>query len=332
MIAMWDGTGLKYMLSDHLGSMVAITDDSGTLKSQQRYLPFGAERTEVGAIGQTDYGFTGQRDNTYIKLYDYRFRWYDPQLTRFISPDSIVPNLYNPQALNRYAYVLNNPVRYNDPSGHKVCEDVDANGKCTGDKIARLLDYVHKNILNDKGEIKKKHKSLDAMEMVVKKAASIYGRDWNGFLDATTFVFTGYYGHGSGAMLGAHLSDFDGYFDGDSGFHGDFRDQSNQVRHFWAAFATAANPYGNNPFGEASAHIGNVEHDILEDWVWNSGGTKMDYELSLTGIDIASQVGKEKEITTPAELAAVLVYRLGENGPGYLGDPVSPKWWRSPYE
>jgi hypothetical protein len=41
---------------------------------------------------------------------------------RFTQPDSIIPNLYTPQSLNRYAYVLNNPVRYNDPTGHEsVC-------------------------------------------------------------------------------------------------------------------------------------------------------------------------------------------------------------------
>ena len=45
-------------------------------------------------------------------------RWYDPALGRFISPDPIVPQLGNPQTLNRYAYALNNPVKYNDPTGH----------------------------------------------------------------------------------------------------------------------------------------------------------------------------------------------------------------------
>ena len=47
---------------------------------------------------------------------------YDPTLSRFIQPDTIVPEPGNPQALNRYSYVLNNPLRYNDPSGHRLSE------------------------------------------------------------------------------------------------------------------------------------------------------------------------------------------------------------------
>jgi hypothetical protein len=45
-------------------------------------------------------------------------RFYLPKLGRFASADTIVPNFANPQALNRYAFVLNNPLRYTDPTGH----------------------------------------------------------------------------------------------------------------------------------------------------------------------------------------------------------------------
>ena len=54
-MAMDDGDGLKYLLTDHLGSMVAITDAQGSLIAQQRYLPFGQVRDDVGAITQTDF-------------------------------------------------------------------------------------------------------------------------------------------------------------------------------------------------------------------------------------------------------------------------------------
>jgi hypothetical protein len=58
---------------------------------------------------------------------DYRARFYDPYITHLTQPDTIIPDTKNPQAWNRYAYVLNNPIRYNDPSGH-LCQDVDMSG------------------------------------------------------------------------------------------------------------------------------------------------------------------------------------------------------------
>ncbi len=48
----------------------------------------------------------------------YNARYYDTTLGRFISADTMVPSAGDPQSLNRYSYVLNNPVRYTDPSGH----------------------------------------------------------------------------------------------------------------------------------------------------------------------------------------------------------------------
>jgi hypothetical protein len=51
-------------------------------------------------------------------LYWYNSRWYDDQLGRWIQPDSIIPSLSEPQSWDRYSYVFNNPVRYNDPDGH----------------------------------------------------------------------------------------------------------------------------------------------------------------------------------------------------------------------
>ncbi|MBC7251432.1 MAG: RHS repeat-associated core domain-containing protein [Anaerolineae bacterium] len=68
----------------------------------------------------TDFGFTGQRNEGTIGLYDYRARYYDPALGRFVSADTVVPNPGDPQDLNRYAYVRNNPLRYTDPSGYCI--------------------------------------------------------------------------------------------------------------------------------------------------------------------------------------------------------------------
>jgi hypothetical protein len=45
-------------------------------------------------------------------------RWYDPEIGRWISPDTIVPDPSSPQQFNRFGYVSNNPVKYTDPTGH----------------------------------------------------------------------------------------------------------------------------------------------------------------------------------------------------------------------
>jgi RHS repeat-associated protein len=76
-------------------------------------LPYNSPKRNL----DTDKKFTGQRlDQT--GLYFYNARYYDATIGRFISPDTMIPNPANPQSLNRYSYCLNNPLRYNDPSGH----------------------------------------------------------------------------------------------------------------------------------------------------------------------------------------------------------------------
>jgi hypothetical protein len=55
---------------------------------------------------------------------------YSPYINHFIQPDTIIPNPADPQSLNRFSYVQNNPIRYFDPSGHKRVEDMDGGGPC----------------------------------------------------------------------------------------------------------------------------------------------------------------------------------------------------------
>ena len=67
-----------------------------------------------------DRGFTGQVIEPGLGLHDYGARHLAQPLGRWIAPDTIVPDPADPQSLNRYGYVLNNPLRYSDPSGHCV--------------------------------------------------------------------------------------------------------------------------------------------------------------------------------------------------------------------
>ncbi len=103
------------LYGDHLGSSSVATRDNSSEPKWQTYYPYGAVRTSDGL--PTDYAFTGQRLDSYINLIEMGARWYEPALGRFIQPDSIIPDPFNPQSLNRYSYVLDNPMRYTDPSG-----------------------------------------------------------------------------------------------------------------------------------------------------------------------------------------------------------------------
>ena len=116
-----DNGALRYLLTDHQGSTITVLNSSGGAVSHQRYYAFGGIRPDLGGTNnQTDFGYTGQRNMSSIGSMDYKARFYDPVLGRFLQPDSMVPGAGNPQTLNRYAYVLNNPINHNDPTGHCV--------------------------------------------------------------------------------------------------------------------------------------------------------------------------------------------------------------------
>jgi RHS repeat-associated protein len=118
-MAMRQDDVVYFIHADHLGSTSLTTDISGTVVAETRYLPYGEERWITGTL-VTDFTFTGQRAEAGFRLMDYNARYYDPGLGRFISADTVVPNPGNPQTLNRYAYVHDNPLRYVDPTGHQV--------------------------------------------------------------------------------------------------------------------------------------------------------------------------------------------------------------------
>jgi RHS repeat-associated protein len=118
-IAMRDNGTVKYLLSDHLGSNAVVADTSGVRTSEVRYKAWGEDRYSYGT-SPTSYRYTGQRVEQSIGLYFYGARWYDSALGRFTSPDSIIPAQQGVMGNDRYAAMNNNPLRYNDPSGHCI--------------------------------------------------------------------------------------------------------------------------------------------------------------------------------------------------------------------
>ncbi len=120
---MREGSSFSWFLTDHLGSVVGVTDADAILVSQTRYTPFGEIRSDVGMVTETDYGYTFQRNVSSMGLMDYKARYYSPLLGRFTQPDTLIPGLASPQMWNRYSYVNNNPIDYTDPDGHKACDE-----------------------------------------------------------------------------------------------------------------------------------------------------------------------------------------------------------------
>jgi len=118
-VAERDGNGTTYywLLADHLGSTSITAYSSGGKKAEVRYKAWGETRYTYGTT-PTSQRYTGQREESSLGLYWYASRWYSASLSRFVSPDSIIPQPGNPQAWDRYSYVFSNPVRYTDPSGH----------------------------------------------------------------------------------------------------------------------------------------------------------------------------------------------------------------------
>ncbi|MCL4684877.1 hypothetical protein KJ059_09005 [Myxococcota bacterium] len=107
-------TGVVFYHADHLGSSTLVTKADGGVLERVTYRPYG----ETVSGTTPEFGFTGQRFEAGLGIYDYGARWYDPNLGRFLQPDSIVEAAFNPQTLNRYSYVRNNPVNRIDPTGN----------------------------------------------------------------------------------------------------------------------------------------------------------------------------------------------------------------------
>jgi RHS repeat-associated protein len=127
----------RYLLADHLGSTDTLVDENGVVHERMSFDAHGSRRSADSGTGmwasllpavaptdinpqvnaETTRGFTGHEHIDRMGLVHMNGRLYDPLLGRMLSPDPIVQEPYNAQNLNRYSYVLNNPLSYTDPSG-----------------------------------------------------------------------------------------------------------------------------------------------------------------------------------------------------------------------
>ena len=124
--------GTFYVHKNGIDSTMVQTDAAGAVATAIEYLPYG----EVQSITGTDSvrsKFAGKELDEETGLYYVHSRYYDPVLARFLTADDRPGGpMQRPDAYNRYAYVLNNPVLNTDPTGHGLFGDVRGWAHATG--------------------------------------------------------------------------------------------------------------------------------------------------------------------------------------------------------
>lgn len=102
--------------TDDLGSILSVYDAEGTKVFHADYGEWGGQSINLNTIG-LHRGYTGHEMLNEFGIINMNGRLYDPDISRFLSPDNFVQMPDNTQSFNRYSYCLNNPLKYVDPSG-----------------------------------------------------------------------------------------------------------------------------------------------------------------------------------------------------------------------
>jgi len=116
-----------YLTVDHLGSTRVITDGGGSLVARKNYLPFGEDLPGVTGTN-INQKFTGKERDAETGLDYFGARYFSGPQGRFTSVDRIMVNderLTDPQRFNLYAYARNNPLKFTDPNGDDIVENID---------------------------------------------------------------------------------------------------------------------------------------------------------------------------------------------------------------
>jgi RHS repeat-associated protein len=108
LLAQEGGSATTYLHRDGHGSVVRETDASGATQFSRNYDAWGGPQSGAERSGAA---FTGREWDPETGLYNYRARYYDPTVGRFLSEDPI----FDTGSL--YAYVGNDPVNWSDPTG-----------------------------------------------------------------------------------------------------------------------------------------------------------------------------------------------------------------------
>ena len=113
LLAKIDSSGTKYYHQDHLSNRL-VTSSTGNTLAQMGHFPFGESwyNSTSDKLLFTTYERDAESGNDYAQA-----RYYVNRLARFLSLDPLAGDISDPQSLNRYNYVENDPANLVDPSG-----------------------------------------------------------------------------------------------------------------------------------------------------------------------------------------------------------------------
>jgi RHS repeat-associated protein len=162
------------------------------------YHPYGEQQIYTDTLGQ-EYRFTGKEHDPETNNDYFGARYYSSTMGRFLTPDwsatpAAIPyaSLGNPQTLNLYSYVENNPITGTDPDGHYSCNGVVSNSPCPGDNQApdvrsdakkkdeKLIADLKAFIEKAQQEYRTAQGKLNSLEQTAKKGLDTFN-DYLGF-------------------------------------------------------------------------------------------------------------------------------------------------------
>lgn len=108
----------RHYYTDQVDSVKVVADGDGRVVTRMEYLPYGETWWQEGDEDNRP-KYNSQEWDEETGFYFYNARHYDPEIARFVTADSVVPEQTSMQSWNRFSYVRNNPIIYKDPTGHK---------------------------------------------------------------------------------------------------------------------------------------------------------------------------------------------------------------------
>ena len=155
---------MHYYFADHLGTLSEEASATGTIENDSDYYPYGGERVIKQNVANEHYKFGGKEWDSESGLDEFGARYYGSTIGRFMTPDwaakpTDVPYAHygNPQSLNLYSYVQNNPTTVGDPDGHQSPDMVLDNpevGRIIDNAIGIVVGVATAAYVDSKGWIK----------------------------------------------------------------------------------------------------------------------------------------------------------------------------------